>query len=298
MSSAPKRLTPEVETFCDRRAELGESPLWDSASGRLFWVDINRGRVFCQSIEPGAVARVHAIGQPVGSVFATTAGAMVLAAKSGLLSLDADTGMVADLRPANIGDGIRMNDGNCDSRGRSWVGSMALDERPGAGSLYCIGSDLSMTTKCDRVTISYGIDWSPDGGIMYYVDSATGRIDTFDFDCETGAIGNQQPFAVVSPEEGIPDGLTVDAEGFVWLALWGGWGLHRFDPKGRIDSHLPLPVSHPTSCAFGGPDLRELFVTTATVPLSPSELGRQPSAGMVLKCRPGMQGREPYRFCL
>jgi sugar lactone lactonase YvrE len=147
-----------------------------------------------------------------------------------------------------------------------------------------------------EVSISNGIDWSPDGRRMYYVDSPTRRIDVFDFDARSGAIADRRTFVALPPEAGFPDGLTVDAEGFVWLALWGGAALHRYDPEGARERIVPLPVSHPTSCAFGGSSLDELYVTSARRPLSADARARQPMAGGLLRLRPGVMGRPPGLF--
>jgi sugar lactone lactonase YvrE len=194
-------------------------------------------------------------------------------------------------RPQN-----RMNDGACDPAGRFWAGTMALDERPHAGALYRLDPDLTVRTMLTDVTISNGIDWSPDGRRMYYVDSPTRRIDVFDFDPGTGAIADRRPFVDVPAESGIPDGITVDAAGFVWLALWGGAALHRYDPDGARERAVALPVSHPTSCAFGGPGLDELYVTSARRDLTRDERARQPMAGGLLRLRPGVAGRPAHVF--
>jgi sugar lactone lactonase YvrE len=222
---------------------------------------------------------------------------VVLAVAGGFARLDLDAGrfeMLAAVEadhPQN-----RMNDGACDPAGRFWAGTMAIDERPRAGALYRLDPDLTVHTMLTGVTISNGIDWSPDGRRMYYVDSPTRRIDVFDFDPKTGAIADRRPFVEVPADAGIPDGLTVDAAGFVWLALWGGAALRRYAPDGTLERAVPLPVSHPTSCAFGGPALDELYVTSARRDLTPDERARQPMAGGLLRLRPGVVGRPAHVF--
>jgi sugar lactone lactonase YvrE len=222
---------------------------------------------------------------------------VVLAVAGGFARLDWDSGRVDMLatveadRPQN-----RMNDGACDPAGRFWAGTMALDERPQAGALYRLDPDGTVHTMLAGVTISNGIDWSLDGRRMYYVDSPTRRIDVFDFDPGTGAIADRRPFVEIPAEAGIPDGITVDAAGFVWLALWGGAALHRYAPDGTRERTVPLPVSHPTSCAFGGPDLDELYVTSARRPLTPDERAHEPMAGGLLRVRPGVTGRPAHVF--
>jgi sugar lactone lactonase YvrE len=173
---------------------------------------------------------------------------------------------------------------------------MALDERPGAGALYRLDPDLTVHTMLTGVTISNGLDWSLDGRRMYYVDSPTRRIDTFDFDMATGSIANRRTFVEVPADAGVPDGLTVDAAGFVWLALWGGAALRRYAPDGTLERVVPLPVTHPTSCAFGGAALDELYVTSARRPLDAEEKARQPQAGGVFRLRPGVAGRPANLF--
>jgi sugar lactone lactonase YvrE len=285
-----------VELVLDARAELGEGPRWDARAQRLLWVDIMRGRV--HAFRPGhSACRSVDVGRPVGALACTADGGIVLAVAGGFARLDWESGQVRMLaaveadRPQN-----RMNDGACDPAGRFWAGTMALDEGPGAGALYRLDPDGTVRTMLTEVSISNGIDWSLDARRMYYVDSPTRRIDVFDFEARSGAIANRRTFVELPPAAGFPDGLTVDADGFVWLALWGGAALHRYDPEGARERIVPLPVTHPTSCAFGGTDLDELYVTSARRPLSADERARQPMAGGLLRLRPGVVGRPPRLF--
>lgn len=285
----------EVELVLDARAELGEGPLWDVAAQRLRWVDIMRGRVHSFTPSAGACRNVS-VGQPVGALACDDEGGLVLAVRDGFARLAAGSRRLDMLGTVHDGPGLRMNDGACDPSGRFWAGTMALDQRPRAGALYRLDSDLRVHRVLSDVTISNGLDWSPDGRRMYYVDSPTQRIDVFDFDAETGAISNRRALAEIPGEAGLPDGLTVDAEGHVWLALWGGGALRRYDPDGGLERTVPLPVSHPTSCAFGGAALDELYVTSASVALSPEERARQPHAGGLYRLRPGVSGRPANVF--
>ena len=285
-----------VELVLDARAELGEGPRWDPRGQRLLWVDILRGRVHSFRPDRGACRYVDA-GRPVGALACAADGSVALAVAGGFARLDLDSGRVEMLAAVEAGrPGNRMNDGACDSAGRFWAGTMALDEGPQAGALYRLDPDLRVHTMLSGVTISNGIDWSPDDRRMYYVDSPTRRVDVFDFDVEGGSIANRRPFVALGSEAGVPDGLTVDAAGFVWLALWGGGALRRYGPDGALDRIVPLPVSHPTSCAFGGRDLDELYVTSARRPLSKEERAREPMAGGLLRLRPGVAGRLPHLF--
>jgi sugar lactone lactonase YvrE len=287
---------PDVEVVLDARAELGEGPRWDARGQRLFWVDIMARRVHAFRPDKHACWSVD-VGKPVGALAGAADGSLVLAVAGGFARLDFESGHTTALaaveadRPQN-----RMNDGACDPAGRFWAGTMALDEAAGKGGLYRLDADLTVHTMLTGVTISNGIDWTEDGRRMYYVDSPTRRIDVFDFDGKGGAIANRRLFAAIPAGAGIPDGLTVDADGFVWLALWGGAALHRYAPDGRLERTVPLPVSHPTSCAFGGAALDELYVTSARRPLSAEERKKEPAAGGLLRLRPGVKGRLPNRF--
>ena len=286
----------DVELVLDARADLGEGPRWDAARQRLLWVDIMRGRVHAFTPSTGACRNI-AVGRPVGALASCRDGSLVLAVAGGFARLDLDSqkfemqaAAEAD-RPQN-----RMNDGACDGAGRFWAGTMALDEGPGAGALYRLDPDLTVHTMLTGVSISNGLDWSLDGRRMYYVDSPTRRIDVFDFDLATGSIANRRMFVEVPADAGIPDGLTVDAAGYVWLALWGGAALRRYAPDGTLERVVPLPVTHPTSCAFGGAALDELYVTSARRPLTAEEKARQPQAGGVFRLRPGVVGRPAHLF--
>src|SRR5262249_397331 len=180
---------------------------------------------------------------------------------------------------------LRMNDGSCDAAGRFWAGTMALDERPDAGALYRLSCDGRVEMMLRPVTISNGIDWTDDDRSMYFIDTATGSVDVFNFELTSGTISNRRTFVRIGREQGAPDGLTIDADGFVWVSLWGGGAVHRYAPTGVLDRVVRLPVTHPTSCAFGGPELRDLYITTATVALTADQRVRQPQAGGLFRCR-------------
>ncbi len=287
---------PRVELALDARAELGEGPVWDAANERLVWVDIMAGRVHLFRPKAGE-CRTLAVGRPVGAAALRAGGGLILAVPEGFASLDVETGVVAPLAalPEPQPD-RRMNDGKCDAAGRFWAGTMALDERAGGGALYRFDPGGQVTSIVPGVTVSNGLDWSLDGRHMYYVDSGSGRIDVFDWDLGAGLVSNRRPFVHFPAQAGVPDGLTVDAEGGVWVALWGGGAIHRYRPDSTLDRVFLMPVSHPTSCAFGGPDLRDLYVTTARIALSAEERARQPEAGSLFRVRPGVRGRPPNFF--
>lgn len=286
----------QIDVALPLAADLGEGPIWDATRRALVFVDIMRGEV--HEFEP-ATGR-HAIfdtGQPVGAVAPTARADWIAAVRDGFIRLDPSTGatrlaaIVEEDRPDN-----RMNDGYCDPRGRFWAGTMSMSHAREAGSLYRLDPDGTVTRMLDGVTTSNGIDWSPDGRLMYYVDTGTARIDVFDFDPDEGAISRRRPLVAIAEADGKPDGLVVDADGAIWLALWGGAAIRRYAPDGRLDRTIPVPVTYPTKCAFGGADLGDLFITSARRPMSAAELGREPHAGSLLCCRPGVTGRPPTPF--
>jgi sugar lactone lactonase YvrE len=222
-------------------------------------------------------------------------GGAVLAVRDGFALLEPDGGLrvVAEVeadRPEN-----RMNDGACDRAGRFFAGTMAFAITPGAGSLYRLDPDLTVTRVLGDVTISNGVGWSLDGSTMYYVDSMAG-IDALDYDPGSGEVENRRRIAEVPEEMGVPDGLTVDAEGFLWVAIYGGGRVRRYAPDGTVDRELSLPVAQVTKPAFGGPDLRELYVTCGSEGFSEADHAREPGAGGLWRLDPGVAGLPANRF--
>lgn len=286
----------QIDVALDVRAELGEGPIWDHARRTLLFVDILRGDIHEYNPATGADA-IFEVGQPVGAVASTTTGDWIAAVRDGFVRVDPATGetrlaaIVEEDRPDN-----RMNDGYVDPRGRFWAGTMSMSHEREAGSLYRLDADGRVTRMLERVTTSNGIDWSLDARLMYYVDTGRACIDIFDFDAETGAIWNRRPLVIIPERDGKPDGIVLDAEGCIWLALWGGAAIHRYTPDGRLDRKIKVPVSHPTKCAFGGADLSELYITSASQPLDAEGRSKEPHAGSLLRCRPGIKGRPANLF--
>ena len=285
-----------VELALDIRAELGEGPLWDDRRQRLLFVDIMRGHV--HEFDPAAgTDRIVEFPWPIGAVALHEDGGWVLAAANGFYSANPATGetrLIAEVeadRPDN-----RMNDGYVDARGRFWAGTMNMNKVRHEGTLYRLDADGTVTPMVTGVSTSNGIDWSPDNRTAYYVDTPTGRIDTFDFDLTSGVLGHRRPFVEIASDDGSPDGLIVDAEGFVWVCLWKGAAVRRYSPDGRLDTVIPMPVAKVTKCAFGGPNLDELFITTAWTGLSEAERTQQPLAGGLFRVRPGVRGKRVNRF--
>lgn len=285
-----------VEVAIAAQAPLAEAPVWDATAERLIWVDILAHTVHSFDPATGRDTSVPVAESP-GVAIPRQAGGLVLALGHGFGFLDAEGRLetVASLPQGEIH--ARMNDGCCDSAGRLWAGTVGLGEEPHAGSLYRLDPDLSVTRVLDAVSESNGIDWSPDDRLMYYVDSLEYRVDVFDFDLGSGTVSGRRPFAVYdSSVEILPDGLTVDAEGGVWIALWGGSALHRYTPEGALDRVLTMPTRQITSCAFAGPGYEDLYVTSAREWLEADALAQEPDAGAVFVCRPGVRGRPARTF--
>lgn len=240
---------------------LGEGPVWDQPSGSLLWVDLLVGDVL--RLRPDGSTFRHRTGfQTVGAIRPRLGGGFVLAAARGFALADEDLTQIEPLAELWADVDVRMNDGACDPQGRFLAGSMADDARPGAGRLFRLHPSGIVEQVLDTVTISNGLDWSPDGSLAYYVDTATQRIDVFDDDQAQGLTG-RRPFVHIAPELGSPDGITVDAEGGVWVALWGGAAVHRYDSTGALSAVVEVPATHVTACTFGGPDLDHLYITTS-----------------------------------
>lgn len=278
-----------VELVLDARASLGECPRWDAAAERLWWVDINAGAV--RRLDPSSGRdETWDVGEKVGAVAPRAAGGAVLATASGFAALDPADGRVERLASVDTPDDVIMNDGACDPEGRFWAGTVAEDERPGAGAVYRLEPDGAVTTALTDVTISNGIAWSPDGTRMYYVDSATGGLDAFDFSLADGTLRDRTRLVDVPEADGLPDGIAVDHDGAIWVSLWGGASVRRYRPDGTLERSVELPVPHVTACGFGGRDGATLFVTTAAGYLEPGEREAYPHAGGLFAVEPGVTG--------
>lgn len=286
--SAPEAVvTPGVE--------LGEGPAWDDRHGVLVWVDIWAGRVHAYDPQTGHDEAVE-VGQPVGAAVPRAAGGYALAVRDGFALLEPD-GVVRNV--AKVEDhipGNRMNDGKCDRHGRFWAGTMAADQRPGAGALYRLDPDLSLTRVVAGVSISNGLAWSLDDTTLYFIDTPTQGVDAFDYDPSTGELEHRRRVIDVPPEAGAPDGMALDEEGLLWIALHGGGAIRRYSPDGALDRVVELPAINTTSCAFAGPELDDLYITSAREGLSADELARQPLAGALFRHRPGVRGVPTERF--
>jgi sugar lactone lactonase YvrE len=284
------------ELAYDVRLELGEGPLWDDRTQRLLFVDIMRGHI--HEFDPATGRdRIVNVGRPVGCLALTEKGDWIAAASDGFYRVDPRSGGVVRMVSieAELRDN-RMNDGYVDAAGRFWAGTMGMSGAKEKGTLYRLDPDGRVRRMLGPVSISNGLDWSPDNKTFYYTDLALSRVDQFDFDLATGSLKNRRPFVEFPQEIGYPDGLIVDADGFVWVALWEGGSLHRYAPDGRLDLIVPVPASQTTKCAFGGKDLSDLYVTSAWAGLDAAARAGQPHAGSLFRVRPGVRGKKINRF--
>lgn len=274
--------------------QLGEGPSWQADQRELTWVDIDRGLLRCWRPEDGR-QRTLELGAPLGFAVARQAGGWAVGRRD-RIELIGPGGRRDLFRITEPPADIRFNDAECDAAGRLWAGTMSTVRRSGDGRLYRIDPGGEAAEVVGSTTVSNGLGWSPDDSLFYFVDSPTQRIDVFDFDLTGGRISNRRTWVEVDPDDGLPDGLAVDVEGGVWVCLFGGGCVRRYDPNGRLDAVVSLPVSNPTSLAFGGRDLDRLYVTSARRRLPPEQLEREPLAGAIFEIAPGVRGLPGRRF--
>ncbi|MDQ3705082.1 MAG: SMP-30/gluconolactonase/LRE family protein [Chloroflexota bacterium] len=285
----------EVEHVLDVQHKLGEGPRWNADEQALYWVDIENDSFY--RYYPGdGTFEGFGVGMPVGALAFREAGGLVLAVRDGLALWDFNKSrldFVADTELEKKES--RFNDGAVDPEGRFWAGTMTHDGSA-SSSLYRLDSDYSVHTMATGLTISNGIGWSPDGKTMYHTDTEKQVIYAYDFDLATGNIENRRDFVRTSEEAGFPDGLTVDAEGFVWSAFYGGWRVVRYGPDGKREREVRLPVANVTACTFGGPDLTDLYITTAWSGLNDEQRREQPLAGDLFMLSTDIKGQPQAKF--
>ena len=280
----------DVECVLPWGAQLGEGPVWVEPEQRLYWVDILHPAV-CRFDPVTGKNETRQVSKLVSAVVPVRDGGLVVASQDGIEAFDFGSGTftpLADPEPELPEN--RLNDAKADGAGRLWVGSMRLDASRPSGSLYRLAEGGTVTRIESGLTVSNGLGWSPDGRIFYFIDTVPGHIYAYDCDPATGDLSNRRVFARIAEAEGRPDGLTVDAEGGVWCAIWDGWRINRYHPDGRLDRTIDMPVPRPTSVAFGGPDLATLYVTSARTRLPASTLAEAPLSGGLFALRPGETG--------
>ncbi|HKU11100.1 MAG TPA: SMP-30/gluconolactonase/LRE family protein [Sinomonas sp.] len=283
-----------LEPVLDARAALGEGPVWDDRTGTLLWVDVHSHRVHRFDPDTSSDESI-VLGQQVGSVALREDGGLVGAVGLSVGEIDEET---ASFTPWHtMHDGDRMNDGACDPRGRYLVGTLTEPLVEGASGLFALEPDGRLRRLLADVTLSNGLAWSPDGRTMYYIDTFLERVDAFDYDLDTGAIESRRPVVDLHEAEGRPDGMTVDAEGNLWVAMARGQAVRCYDTRGRLQHLVDVPAPIATSCAFGGPELADLYITTGQWPASPEQLRDWPHAGAIFRLSgTGARGLPSHRF--
>lgn len=290
-----------VEILVDQKALNGEGPVWDSVAQVLYWVDIFRATIFIFDPKTGQNRHIDLSDQfsTIGTLVTRKKGGLILAPDNCIASLDLETLTIRILAEPEINlPGNRFNDGKCDPAGRFLVGSMAKkpDGAP-IGSLYSLEPDLSVRKLRDGLIISNGMGWSPDYRRFYLADSASRDIWFYDYDLERGEIDHQQIAFTLPDGNGVADGLTVDQEGMVWLAVWDGGCVMRWDPyTGKLIKTIHFPAKRTTCCVFGGSQMDELYITSATIDLQEKDWQNYPQNGALMRIKPGIKGMESFSF--
>jgi len=290
-------MTQNAELVIDSKSNLGEGALWDYNRKRLLFVDIEMHQAYLFDPVADKLKSVDA-GQRIGTVVPGQDGRLLVALEKTMAMLDPDTGdleVVAEVEPDLPHN--RFNDGKCDPAGRFWAGTMALDGKVGNAGLYRLDSHYNIKKMVSGITISNGIVWSLDCTRMYYIDTPTRKVDCFDYDDKTGDIGNRRTIIEIPRAMGYPDGMTIDSEGRLWIAMFGGAAVSCWSPEeGRLVASYPIPAINVTSCAFGGDALDELYVTTARYLMLDEHFSKYPKAGGLYRLKPGASGLPCFEF--
>lgn len=294
-TSSKKILKHNYEVVLKNQAVLAEGPAWDSAHHALLWVDIVQHTINRFDLRSGKNQSVK-FDATIGSVVPRKSGGYVLATDNGLIELSTDLKIGNVIAPIHISQEEQMNDGKCDAAGRYWTGTLAIDRKSPVGSLYCVDASHHVERKLADIVVSNGMGWNSKQNKMYYIDSKKYCILQFDFDLEEGQISNQRVFVDLSKSQGIPDGMTVDAEEGIWVAMWDGGEVHRYKPDGTLDFVIEMPVKRVTSCCFGGEDLTDLYITSSRNGLTEEQHQQQPLAGSIFRIKVGIKGVPTYAY--
>jgi sugar lactone lactonase YvrE len=288
----------EAELILNAHAKLGEGAIWDTLTERLYWVDIE-GCKF-NIFDPVSLENiVYATNKRIGTVVPVDTHSVLVALQDGIAFIDLSNGtmryhIATDVHKSH---NKRFNDGKCDPKGRFWVGTLSMDGVPEVSSLYCIDHKLSIEEKIAGVTISNGIVWNFDSTAMYYIDTPTKKIVKYDFDLQSGQISNPEVVIQIENNMGFPDGMAIDSEGMLWIALWDGFCVARYNPQnGELMQKVNVPAPKVTSCAFGGENFDRLFITTASVEMTDDELTRYPASGGIFVANVNIKGAPTHRF--
>lgn len=291
ITSCSTQKTNEVELVLDSKSQLGEGAIWNYKTGELLWIDIE-GEILNFYNPKLRNNKEMFTGQRTGTVVPAVSGEVIIALEEGIYAFDTETGTKnLIVNPEENVEGIRFNDGKCDPYGRFWAGTMSTRGEKEAGALYRLDPDSSIYKMIENVSVSNGIVWSNDGLSMYYIDTPTQQVKKFDYNKETGEINNPQIIIEIPIEMGSPDGMTIDKDGNLWIALWGGSAVGCWNPEsGELIQKIEVPAKNVTSVAFGDDDLKTLYITTARIGTSNEELKQFPEAGGLFKIRPGATG--------
>ena len=280
--------------IADVRAVLGEGPVWVAREAALYWVDIKGRKVF--RMDSNDQLTEWRTPMRIGSIAPKKSGGFIAGTDEGIAMIDpAMNKFDVIAQPEEQLPDNRFNDGKVDRRGRFWAGTMDDREKSSCGTLYCVGPDLGWASIDSRYKVTNGPAFSPSGATMYHNDSARQVTYAFDMDGQ-GSPSNKRAFLQFGERDGFPDGMTVDSEGCLWIAFWDGWCLRRYSPEGEWVETIKVPVQRPTSCAFGGPDLDRLYITSASIGLDERALAMQPNAGGLFMITPGVRGIEEVPF--
>lgn len=288
----------QAELVLDSKNALGEGPWWNEAERQLYWVDIERCRIHWYNPATGESDFLQ-LDQKIGAAVQTASeGQLLCALQHGIYFLDLKTGQTTPIfDPEADVPGNRFNDGKCDPAGRFWAGTMSMTGEKNKGALYCLDPVTGCRKVLDGVTISNGLAWSPDHRTLYYIDTPTREIAAFPYDPETGALGERRVAVRFGDEPGSPDGMTIDSEGMLWVAVWGGSRVDCWNPAtGKRLETIAVPATNVTSCAFGGDGLDELYITTASVGLDPQAQAEEPLAGGLFRASTGTRGFPAFRY--
>ncbi|RXJ04651.1 SMP-30/gluconolactonase/LRE family protein [Anaerobacillus alkaliphilus] len=287
----------ELELVLDIKATLGEGPCWDSKKQLLYWVDILEKRVYIFNPRTNE-NRCIQLNHYVGAIVPRNSGGAVLALEKGFYFLDTQTETLSLIdEPEKHIVNNRFNDGKCDANGRFWAGTMDKSYHKEQGALYCLNTNLAVKKQLSKVGLSNGLAWSPDNKFFYYIDTLTRKVVCFDFHLSTGEIENPREIIYFPEEEGMPDGMTIDEDGMLWIAHWGGSKVSRWNPKtGEQLTAIEVPALNVTSCTFGGKDLDELYITTARSGLNEDQLKEYPYSGGLFKIKTDVKGVQAYPF--
>lgn len=278
-------------------AHLGEGPVWDEINQKLWWVDILSCTLNCYD-PVSKKNRSFNVDEQIGAAVLRKVGGLLIALKSGLVFFDEELEIITHIdNNFTLGKGTRFNDGKCDPAGRFWVGTLDYDLEKGSGNLFCVNSDMSVDKKLDQLTIPNGMAWNSQGDKLFFIDTIARELYSFRYKKETGQISDRSVIYEFDEELGYPDGMTIDSDDKLWISLYAGRKVIQINPKnGHIEFEIRVPVPKPTSCTFGGEDLKTLFITTCREHMDDSDLEKAPLSGSLFSIDLPFSGRPADRF--